>query len=197
MTSCEKCNRGAPHLHGCSECESLCRQKRELELQLNEAQAMYKLLADQANENDLKRMNAERLNSELAEALLHMKECGPCAEDSWLSCEGGRAALAALEKHSPEKQECEPCGNPGKACEKHGKPVGFSWICGLGFCGVCLAVMPCKEHSTEKRIGSLPYPKPISDDDARGTIVGRKCTCGCHTGGLGSNTACGCCYYPG
>jgi len=33
----------------------------------------------------------------LLDALEHMKGCRWCAEDSWEDCEGGRAALAAIE----------------------------------------------------------------------------------------------------
>lgn len=35
---------------------------------------------------------------DLLAALLHMKGCGACAEDSWETCEGGRDALAAIAK---------------------------------------------------------------------------------------------------
>lgn len=50
---------------------------------------------------------AELQNGELVAALQHMKSCGSCCEDSWETCEGGRAALAALEKANPEKGKCE------------------------------------------------------------------------------------------
>ena len=43
-------------------------------------------------------LESNRLNSELVEALQHMKMCGSCAEDSWNLCEGGKQAQAALDK---------------------------------------------------------------------------------------------------
>ena len=33
----------------------------------------------------------------LLEALQHMQHCASCAEDYWQNCEGGRAALAAID----------------------------------------------------------------------------------------------------
>jgi hypothetical protein len=43
-------------------------------------------------------------------------------------------------------ETCIPCARPDMACETHGKPVGLSKASGPGFCGVCLAVMPCPAH---------------------------------------------------
>lgn len=33
----------------------------------------------------------------LLDALQHMRHCASCAEDDWQNCEGGRAALAAID----------------------------------------------------------------------------------------------------
>jgi hypothetical protein len=63
---------------------------------------------------EVRRLNLQ--NRELVDALLHMKSCGGCAEDSWLSCEGGRAALAALEKTKPEKPKHDHTTSPCPRC---------------------------------------------------------------------------------
>lgn len=45
--------------------------------------------------NEIERLTAER--DALLEALQHMQHCASCAEDYWQNCEGGRAALAAID----------------------------------------------------------------------------------------------------
>lgn len=58
------------------------------------------------------------LEDRLAEALMHMKACGDCAEDAWNACEGGREALAALAEYDRARQQpaqpeiCGRCGKP-------------------------------------------------------------------------------------
>jgi len=45
--------------------------------------------------DDVEELLAER--DALLEALQHMQHCASCAEDDWQNCEGGRAALAAID----------------------------------------------------------------------------------------------------
>lgn len=58
---------------------------------------------------------------------------------------------------STEKPLCEKCARPDLACEEHGTPIGVSRASGPGFCGQCLAVMPCNVHA-EKRNDEVKPP---------------------------------------
>lgn len=82
-------------------------------------------------ETELKESN--RLNGELVAALQHMKSCGGCAEDSWECCEGGRAALAAIEKATEKRNDEAP---KFEFC-RHAFNIGMNCIRERGHDGPC------------------------------------------------------------
>jgi hypothetical protein len=81
---------------------------------------------------------------ELREALKEAHGCATLTSDG--TCYGCKVSAVLDKTEKPKDEGCENCGRPDRACEEHGKPVGVSKSSGPGFCGVCLAVMPCKVH---------------------------------------------------
>ena len=61
------------------------------------AEAKAQMVLDSAAERTRARLDAEASRDDLAEALQHMQRCRECADGSWEDCDGGRAALTALE----------------------------------------------------------------------------------------------------
>ncbi len=53
-------------------------------------------LRDKLLASEQARASLAQEHRELLTALKHMQHCGECAEDSWLLCEGGKAAMDAL-----------------------------------------------------------------------------------------------------
>lgn len=107
-----------------------------------------------------------------------------------------------------EKPNLEPCGEVfdgeqkcllPKPCRLHTvKPVGLARICtctGQGHTDEC--ELAHKRVEAPQIVGCCSECNWSHEPhDCFCHPAKRKCVCGCHVGGVGSATACGCCLYP-
>lgn len=157
MYKCQDCGFNAPehceHVELQAEIHRLIgiadRANKAMEKHMKHNAAME--IAIQEAHRDTDKANLQ--NRELVEALLHMKSCGSCCEDSWEDCEGGCAALAALEKANPEKRigarDCADCVLAGGVCDIHWNDQAEAKTGGI--CGWTCTVIGCEAHRIVKQ----------------------------------------------